>query len=70
MHPLAKTIVVALFCGVTAFTATWIRRRQSTSRNRPAARSGLTPALAGVTALIGALLGIAVLQGWSAYGVG
>lgn len=70
MHPFAKTAVVALFCGAAAYTGTWIRRRQTPPHGRTARTSGLTPAWAGATAILGALLGIAVLQGWSAFGVG
>jgi hypothetical protein len=69
MHPLAKTVLVALFCGAAACTGTWIRRRQSSPHDRTTRPAGLTPAWAGATAILGALLGIAVLQGWSAFGV-
>lgn len=60
---LLKAVGIALACGAVAGAATWVRRRQSVAAgqvNPP----GLTPAGAGFTATIGALLGIAVFRWW------
>lgn len=62
-HSLAKALSIAFFCGAAAFTATWVRQRQLSAPERSGRPAGMTPLWAGVTAFIGALLGIAVAQG-------
>lgn len=63
-HPLAKAVAIAFFCGALAFTATWVRQRQVPAAERSGHPVQLTPLGAGLTAMIGALIGIAVTRGW------
>lgn len=63
-HPIAKAIAVAFFCGSFAFAATWARQRRVAPAERARHPDGLTPLNAGLMAMVGALLGIAVAQMW------
>lgn len=63
-HPLVKAAVITIFCGAVAFAATWVRQRQIPAADRTTRPTGLSPLGAGLTAMIGALLGITLFRGW------
>ena len=64
--PLLKTFVIALGCGLMAFTATAIRNRTAGPLTGDAARARLSAPQAGLLAATGALLGVLVAQWWGA----
>jgi hypothetical protein len=63
-NPFAKTFGIVLICGAIAASATWVRHRQLAADDRTKRSSTLSPLTAGFMAMIGALLGIVIFQGW------